>query len=179
MSFPDWLPDMICLEDYGGSWEVYLEAIYKVFKADFIDSIPRLIGMRVGVKKYTKLRGKESSFWHLIQEGDIEIERLPNFRRCERIPWPRPIIDNYPNNAIKFWKNERRGRTRILLWLWECDYLVVIEDRGDYLLLITAYPIENEPRRRKLEKERVEYWNSIKASAAPKDDADTFSTRGR
>jgi hypothetical protein len=135
----DWLPPLVLLEDYGGNWGQYLNVLYKFFEEDFIDSAPTLGGMKVVLKRHPVEKGKEATFWHLISEGKSEEDRLPDLRRCERVRWPRPIIEHYDQPAIKFWVNERGGEKRICLWFEEEEYLVVLAKRHGYVILWTAY----------------------------------------
>ena len=46
----EWLPDIICMEHFGGDWEHYLEIIYDYFKTDFLDSPPKFKNSIVGIK---------------------------------------------------------------------------------------------------------------------------------
>ncbi|GGI92333.1 hypothetical protein [Legionella impletisoli] len=87
----------------------------------------------------------------------IENERTPDLRRCERIAWPKPIIDNHNNGILKIWKNKRKGETRILLWFEEAEYLVVLSERKSYTLFWTAYPVTRGHSKRKLQKEYESY----------------------
>ena len=151
--FPSFLPALILLNDFGGDWDAYLEAIYGVFKKDFIDSRPHYDGRRVGIKRFPMDRGKEATFWHLISEGTVELDRIPDLRRCERISWPRPMIEIKNPEGIKIWKNTSRGGTRVVIALEDFSYIVVLAERNDYLLLWTAYFVEKEHRRRKLQKD--------------------------
>jgi hypothetical protein len=153
----EWLPPLVLFSDYSGDWDPYLDAVYAFFRADFVDDKPFFQGRRLGLKRYPEARGKEATFWHMIQEGSIEDERTPDFRRCERIRWPRPIIENDTDVAIKVWRNKRKGEERICLWFEQDSYLVILADRGKYILPWTAYPVEREPQRRKLQKEYEEY----------------------
>jgi hypothetical protein len=102
--------------------------------------------------------GKEATFWHIISEGQDEENRIPDFRRCERIRWPKPIIECEADPAIKFWRNRRGREERVCLWLVQENYLVILADRGDYILPWTAYLVEQPHRQRKLQKEYEEYW---------------------
>ncbi len=154
---PDWLPDLILFNDYGGDWQSYLDAIYDYFKQDFVDSKPVFQGRRLGLKRHPLTHGKEATFWHLIQEGAVEEDRTPDFRRCERIRWPRPIIEHDADNTIKVWTNQRKGEQRICLWFEQESYLVILADRGKYILPWTAYLVEQPHRQRKLQKEYDEY----------------------
>jgi hypothetical protein len=69
---------------------------------------------------------KEATFWHFISEGQTEEERVSDLRRCERVRWPKPVIENSTDSKIKYWKNTRKGEPRICLWL-ECEDYVVLE----------------------------------------------------
>ncbi|MCY4214962.1 MAG: hypothetical protein OXF68_15235 [Gammaproteobacteria bacterium] len=154
---PDWLPPLVLFSSHGGDWESYLAAIYGCFKQDFVDSRPVFQGRRLGLKRHPWAHGKEATFWHMIQRGDNEEERTPDFRRCERIRWPKPIIEHDSDPAIKVWVNRRRGQQRICLWFEPESYLVILADRGKYILPWTAYPVEQPHRRRKLQREYEEF----------------------
>jgi hypothetical protein len=91
------------------------------------------------LKKHPLHQGKEATFWHFITKGEEEAERIPDLRRCERIKWPKPIIENNGDMIIKTWENVRNGEKRILLFIEEENYLVVLAGRNGYLLPWTAY----------------------------------------
>jgi hypothetical protein len=55
--------------------------------------------------------------------------------------------------AIKIWANERRGEKRICLWLEDAEYLVILAERKGYVLLWTAFMVDQEHTKRKLRKE--------------------------
>jgi hypothetical protein len=90
---PDWLPELVTLQDYGGDWVRYLEAIYGHFRQDLVLTPPAYPGRRFALKRHPLVQGKEATFWHLISEGRVEADRLPDLRRCERIRWPRANRD--------------------------------------------------------------------------------------
>jgi hypothetical protein len=161
----EWLPPLICLPDCGGNWDRYVEALYRHFKRDFVDTHPSFRGVRVSFMRRPMDQGKVATFWHLISEGEVESERLPDLRRCERIRWPRAIIEHPDDASIKVWENERRGDTRICLWLESEEYLVVLGKHKDYRLLLTAYLVRKEHSKRKLQREYEAYI--LKGSAAP------------
>ena len=39
-----WLPELVRLEDHGGEWEEYINAVFAEFHRDFIESQPRFEG---------------------------------------------------------------------------------------------------------------------------------------
>lgn len=157
---PDWLPPLVLFSDYEGNWERYLDAIYNYFKQDFIDNRPSFRGRRLSLKKHPLEKGKEATFWHFIQEGPNEDDRIPDIRRCERIRWPKPVIENSDKPVIKVWKNKRKTDKRILLWLEGQEYLVVLAERKGYFLPWTAYLVTADHRKRKLQKEYEAYKNA-------------------
>ena len=155
----DWLPELL-LETNFNNWDEYLEAMYKVFLNDFVDSKPVFRGITLGLKRYPLKDNKEATFWHLITQGDVESQRKPNPERCERIGWSRPIIDYNSLPVIKIWENvRRRNEKRILLWFENVEYLVVLAKRKDkktgreYILPWTAYPVRKPHMKMKLQKE--------------------------
>jgi hypothetical protein len=162
---PSWIPALVLFDDYGGDWNKYLDAVYQFFKQDFVNNQPKFQGKRLGLKRYPIIQGKEATFWHLISEGKYEPDRLPDLRRCERIRWPRPIIESGEQAPLlKVWENTRDGEKRICLWLSfdNEDYLVVLAKREGYLLLWTSYPVIQAHTKRKLQKE----YDAYKARAA-------------
>lgn len=154
---PAWLPPLILLNDFGGDWERYLAAIYTQFRADFIDRKPSFRGTLLGLKRHPLLLGKEATFWHMTSEGEVEAERPPDLRRCERIAWVAAIIENSDNPEVKVWENERKGERRICLWLEAEDYLVILAVRSGFILPWTAYLVQQDHTKRKLRKECEAY----------------------
>jgi hypothetical protein len=155
---PSWLPSLVLFEDYEGDWHRYLDALYEFFKSDFINGRLVFEGRRVGLKRHPFSQYKEATFWHLISEGSIEDHRLPDMRRCERIRWPKPVMENSRDGVIKMWKNKRGKETRICLWLVAQEYLLVLADRKNYVLPWTAYMVDRPHTIKKLQKEFDEYW---------------------
>lgn len=151
------LPSLVMMEDYYYNWDVYLEALYQHFCHDFMGAKLTFQGKRLNLKRYPMIKEKEATFWHLISEGEVESERLPDLRRCERILWPRFMIISSQSKYIKVWKNRRRQEERIVLALEDFSYIVILADRGDFVLLWTAYCVEQAHRRRKLQQEYEVY----------------------
>jgi hypothetical protein len=150
------LPEIISFHAYEGNWERYLQAIYNHFCKDFIHSKPLVPNRRVGLKKMPIEKGKEATFWHFVSTGETENDREICFRRCERITWIRPIIENYHASNVRWWvefKSVKSGnKRRICITLHDFSYLVVLDDREEFILPWTAYPIEKEHQRQKLDR---------------------------
>src|SRR5579864_1581771 len=138
------LPPLVLMETYQNNWQYYLEAIYEYFYQDFVISKPYFEGRRFSLKRLPIMQGKEATFWHLISEGEVENERLPDLRRCERIRWPHAIITASNLGIMKCWRSNRKGQDRIAIALEDFSYVVILADRGEYVLLWTAYCVEQE-----------------------------------
>lgn len=180
-----WLPDLILLSEFDGDWEKYLEALHSIFQKEFVDSKPSWPNKRVGLKRHPEFDNKSATFWHMISTGSSEEDRIPDLRRCERICWPRPIMEEYDQldckistSRIIWWEEERNNEKRILLSLKDFSYVMVIVDRGKYVLPWTAYPVERKHQQQKLQKRHEEFWRGVEAGAAQKDDPVTPSTHG-
>jgi hypothetical protein len=159
---PDWLPNLVRLEDFGGDVLVYIDALYQHFLDDFVHDRPFYQGRRVGMKRHPELNGKAATFVHITSSGNVEEDREYEACRSERIRWPRAIIQNCDKPEVQVWENRRGREKRVLLWFAE-EYLVVLADRGNYVLLWTAYCTDREHTRRKL---RREYQIWLRASSS-------------
>jgi hypothetical protein len=155
------LPDLILLENFQGNIAVYLEQVYQIFYRDFVISKPVFRGKKLGLKKYPIVEGREYTFYHMTHQGDIENNREPDLRRMERIPFPRPIIDNSENKYLKVWKNKRGRDTRILIWHEKEKYLTVLTERDDYILPWTAYLVTKSHQEKKLMDEYEAYIKGL------------------
>lgn len=159
---PAWLPSLIRMADYDHDWKAYIDAVYAFFERDLLTSQPKFEGCWVRCRRDPLYDSKVAGFWHCIQEGPDEEERIPDIRRCERIGWIRAVIDHANDPEVEIWENERNGDKRRLLWFRE-EYLVVMAERlrardnFRYFQLITAYCTIEEYRKRQLRRERDDY----------------------
>lgn len=157
---PDWLPPLELFSDYDGDWNAFLEAIYARFRQDFVDNKPVFQGRRLGLKRHPVTNGKEATFWHMISEGKDEENRIPDLKRCERIRWPKPIIEHENDPKVRYWVSVKCNEDRIHIWLEEEDYVVVLADRKEYLLPWTAFIVSRQHTKQKLRKEHDTYWKN-------------------
>ena len=151
------LPELVEYSNYN-NWPDYLEGLYEIFRKDFIDTKPKYLGLDVVCFIEPVFQGKEFTFWHLITEGNIEINRTPDFRRCERINWPKPIIENSKDGNIKVWENVRKNKKgkktkRISICYGNWEYLVILGIRKKHYSFVTAYPVFRGHTKQKLKKE--------------------------
>lgn len=148
------------LKHFGGDWVAYEADIYSIFVAELANGALQYEGLRVGCRRHPETEGKWASFWHLVQEGRVEEERLPDLRRCERIRWVRWVIENAQAHAdIDVWQNKRGSEVNALLWYRE-EYIVILGERRGYWLLRTAYCTDQNGRVAKLRKERDAFLSS-------------------
>ena len=160
----EWLPEIIPLSEYGGDFQAYLRAVYRVFRRDFVSSQPSFRSRHCYCDSRLDSDGLECGFWHIITDGNIESERVPNLRRCERIAWPRALIEAADSPLVRVWESYRKrpgeGRQlRISLAPGDFSYLVVLKPTSKAFILVTAFYLENEYQR---EKRRREYERSTK-----------------
>ena len=164
---PEWLPPALKYADFDGDYDKFLAAVYAVFERDFKQS--RLDYRNRPITYDSRVEdGKEAAFWHITSSLDRSAgKRELDLRRAERIPWPRPMIENSTDKAVSVWSNKRimkKGarQTRILIWLEDLDYLVVLAEMRHVTVLVTAYCTDSKPQRRKLRNERDEYYGMQK-----------------
>ncbi len=67
----EWLPPLILLNDYNGSWDPYLAAVYAQFHKDFVESKPMFREVRLGLKSYPIEQEKESTFGTSCRRGRL------------------------------------------------------------------------------------------------------------
>lgn len=153
-------PDLIYLQDYNGSFEDYFRAVYSSFENDFIKSNPTFEGVNVYAQKHPEVDGIHRTFYHITHEGEDEGNRTPDFRRMERIRFPKFIIDGCPHCEFLVWKNVRGRDSRILIFNEAEGYLIVLTERRSFNLFWTAYYVEQNHRKRKLLQEYQQYHSN-------------------
>lgn len=156
-----WIPDLLQCKNLS-EWRRYDGKLYAIFKRDWIDGPPEFMGLPVRVRHNPKWGGREEGYWHLTccnysKEGSGPKSRDPDMDRCERIEWPRAFVENYQHcdvcednesevcSGVIIWKaRSAKGRWRYKLFHQTERYIVVIEPRKTYCLLITAYFISSD-----------------------------------
>ncbi len=151
-----WLPAEL-IKPKSQSDKDYLDTLYQCFVSDFVKTSPVFRGVALKLKKHPQRENKEATFWHLITEGKDEATRTLDYPRASKLPWVKPTIENEQKPEIKVWENVRNNEKRIVLWLEQKNYVVVLAERKSYLLPWTAYPVTYDHTRRKLGKEYAAY----------------------
>ena len=153
MTTIDWLPKKI-LETIFATLADFLSAVEESYKDDFVRSEVFYNNIPVKRKKFPlRHNGEDASFWHMTTTGSGEDNRKRSIERCQRIKWPKAIIQHCEDSLVNVWTEEKRILFHFKLSEidpTEKDYLVILDSRGKYLVLWTAYPIDWEHSRRKL-----------------------------
>lgn len=151
------LPELIELNEYNGDWPEYENALYNIFREAFIDNTQIFMGKPVGIFTDKMYNNKEKTFWHVISEGPSEFERNPDMRRCERITWIEKIINllicKDCDNIYKWKYKQSNGKYRYKIWCRQTEFIVILEERKNAFMLITAYIVKYNHAKQKLEKE--------------------------
>ncbi len=132
-----WLPPLVCSSAYD-DFDEYLDALYDYFAIDFIKSNPLLLNKPVKSKRVEPYKQKDHSFWHCIEKAIpgkeiCEENREIVFPLCERIRWPRPVIEKaIASEDVLAWTEIRRGSgtvERVHLFVPKESYVVVLDPR--------------------------------------------------
>lgn len=141
--------------DYN-NWCKTEERLYQIFCETIINSNLTFKSKKVNIRKYPKVNDREDAFYHITCNDYLkDKKRSPDPRRCERIRWIKSFIENYNNcgackkcGGIKVWQDSKSKRYHFLLE--QERFVVVIEERERFCLLITAFYIEYDNTLKKL-----------------------------
>lgn len=135
---------------------VYLDYLYDYY-LQHIKLGLKFRGKRVACKRYPEYEGRDDAFNHLTtvdsHDNNDSNDRELDLRRCERFKWIKPgMMGNHQGkDCFLEYRKIVRGKNRIHLLNKHDRYMIVLEDRGDYVLLVTAYYIQyNNTLRRKI-----------------------------
>ncbi|MBF0423593.1 MAG: oxidoreductase [Magnetococcales bacterium] len=153
-------PTPPALIPFHGDWSKYVEEVYQAFLDDVVNGVLTIDRLPVSCQFRPPSQGKHFAFWHMVSEGKQEEDRIPDFRRCERIRWIAWVISNHRTHPdISWWKNRRGSNTMLVLWYEPEDFAVILAERKGYWLLKTAYLLQGH-RKKTFAMERDEYWRT-------------------
>jgi hypothetical protein len=174
---PEWLPAKAPVNPW--TQNTY-EILYEIFCRDIRDIDLHYNGNHVWIFKELE-DGKEKIFWHLTtrktkpdrvprrkkrfytadQKDTMEIERLPDLRRCERLPWVKPLIEHPSDPEVLAWDYEEGDRTiRTYVWVKEYDFVVIMKSYSNgKRRLITSFYVDEQYKRNDFERK---YMGRIK-----------------
>lgn len=151
---------MVCLEDFAGDSNAYIEHLFSIFKTDFIESSPSYNNKRILFDNRMLEQDKPEGFLHIVTEKDNLTGQRTNtdLRRCERLCWIRPVIENFTDDAIDYWEKEDRGKIKTKFLLRDMDFVVILSSRkNSCYYLVTSYYLDWPNSKRKILKERDLY----------------------
>lgn len=176
LKMPDWLPEIAAVNPWT---EDTYEMFYAIFCRDIRDYNLRYNDNDVWIFPDTE-GGKEIIFWHLTTrdvkrqkiprrkrryypEGQTgtETERLPDLRRCERLPWVKSLIEHPSEPEVLAWDYEEGDRTiKTYVWIKDNDFVVIMKKYPDgKRRLITSFYVDKLFKRKDFERK---YVNRIK-----------------
>lgn len=153
MSNNCWLPNLELFDDYNNNWDNYQESLYNIFKNDLIYNPPSFEDKIIKIRWQPIEYNKPEAFFHVTcQDYSKDGERCPDLRRCERIRWVKAFIQNYNCDSslcngcagIKVWNELYQNKKRVHILLEEERYMVVVEPRERYCVLITAFYFDHD-----------------------------------
>ncbi|HDR9061242.1 hypothetical protein KDX16_24785 [Burkholderia vietnamiensis] len=152
-----------------------IDYLYQIFHRDFVATQTFLNGtIWIDPKSSRKENGKEATFWHLTTRNtkviskqgnqNVEvIERLPDYRRSERLEWVRIIIEGHDDPRVRCFyhqeSNEKRS-IRLYLWAYQHDFVVILQKLGkSSSFLVTSFYVDHERKRDDYQKRYNAYIN--------------------
>src|SRR6187551_52788 len=108
------LPEIIELVDYSGNIDNYENDIHDEY-LDIFRNPPVYFRGKVVVPIIYPLQHKNRhwTFSHLTSNGygdKTESNRQYDLRRCERVVWIKPILENINNPCLKKWRQTNRQK---------------------------------------------------------------------
>lgn len=140
----DKLPSRLEWKMFRGDATRYKNALYSVFKRDFLSGDLQFQGKNVDIIHEEFFEGKERSFWHMISDGNEDTDRELNIERCASLPWAGFLIkDDGKCEHYRIWVkwHDKSKRNRYYIWCVLVNYMVILEDRATHFKLITAYNV--------------------------------------
>ena len=146
---------------FDGNWPAYVENLYSVYMQQIVNGNLTFKGLRISCQYRPASQDKHYGFWHVVSEGEIEEDRIPDIRRCERISWIAYLISQVDSNPdISWWENKRGRDSHVVIWHEAENFVVILAKRSDYYLLKSAYCPETK-RKAKFIAERAKYLASL------------------
>lgn len=153
--FPDFLPHLLSLK---GTWDEILNRLYTVFTRDFKSGTACHRGIVViyDGRILPDGQGKEEGFWHVVSRLDSSSRyREIDYRRAERLPWARPLMESPPRIEIlvfDYFEGPKDKGIRTYIWLEKFDYVLILQRKKNAFYWITAFFVDGNRKRKDLRK---------------------------
>ena len=146
-------------------WGRYESELYEIFKRDILENKwLSFRGKPVNIRWRDQfIYDKEKEFWHLIYQdqgkktADYE-DRYPDYERACRLHWIKEFIDN-ENICLHrelddcescYGYVDLKEGIRSRFFFPDLRYLIVLEEKASFWILITAYYVGREHEYKKL-----------------------------
>jgi hypothetical protein len=163
LNLPDWLPAPLLFQ--GDSLDRFVAETFTIFDRNFIQTQPYYKTKPIRINATPTLLGYPETFWHCCsKDSDLnDGQRLPDFERCRRVPWLKPLlVEGVANNTVVFLpKRKEAGRERLNLNWWdhELGQRIILEDRKHFWKLITTFHFS--PKQLRFQKEILAAFPSL------------------
>lgn len=142
----------LILKSDNETFKDYENRIYSAFKTSFgnIKLNFTINEKPIRFRYHPFVEEKEEVFWHIVTTENNGA-RLKDSNRYSRIKWSEYVLFNCfeaNEECSKAWI--RSKNKRIHVWCTSIQYLVVLEERNDYVLFITAFPVNRRHTKEKL-----------------------------
>lgn len=165
MSNCKWLPDTFRYPDWN-NYKAYEDELYTIFKDEIINGNLNFRGKPVIYRRHPIENGKEEGFYHCTCKNyTTPNDRMPDPERMIRLPWLSALVINYACNDTCcsdkpiIWKQLHKNNYRYYLYFRR--YLVILEERERFFVLITGFYVEEEYYHRSLIKDSQKPENAI------------------
>lgn len=152
-----WLPEFYESPDWN-NFEAYEKKLYEYFKRVYFSNDMYFNGKRLKYRRHPIIDNREELYYHLTcQDYKKDGKRLFDSERIKRIDWTKAFIEHYNcqesccDNKPIFWT--KRKNNKVKHKIYHNNFLVIVEDRVNYCLLITGFYVHEEYYRRGLIKE--------------------------
>lgn len=144
-----WLPELIEYPDWN-KYKEYEDKLYCIFREMYLDSNIYYQRKPIKYRYVPKINDKEESFYHCTCKNYVKIEeREPDPNRMIRIKWIKYFIENYDckfdccNNKPLRWIEQYKNKN-YRHYIYFKRYLVILEERENYCLLISGFYVDEE-----------------------------------
>jgi hypothetical protein len=143
------LEEIIELNDYGGNFTNYEDAIHQIYLDIFRNPSIYFKGkMILPITFPRQHKNRHWTFSHMTSTGngkkgnnkkEIEDNRELDLRRCERITWVKQILQNLNKDCLKIWRERRNSKNRIVIWHEKMDFALVLQEESKVYRLVTTF----------------------------------------
>lgn len=168
------LPELYKLSDFDNLVSFENE-MYSIFIDNLVEDNLFLQRKKVSVKKYPMVFNRYQSFDHIVtKDYQNDGQRQPDIKRLERVHWIKEFIFlanndfdicqncnlfNIECSGFLSWEEPYRNNKRLYIFLEIEKYVVILEERKNYYLLITAFYIYYDNQIRKMKDKAKRAYN--------------------